>query len=70
MINKQDRKKSLKENSLTKQQGESIILRFIAKRRKRDFENRANLQRSTLKFGQNHKKLLGFKEEQKIYILR
>jgi hypothetical protein len=40
MINKQDRKKSLKENSLTKQQGEILVLIFIAKRRKRHFENR------------------------------
>jgi hypothetical protein len=35
MINKQYIKKSLKENFLTKQQGEGLILRIIVRRRKR-----------------------------------
>jgi hypothetical protein len=65
MINKQYRKKSLKGNFLTKQQGEGLILRIIVRRRKRHLflEQRQSL---TIE-NRLHKKLLGFKEEQNIY---
>jgi hypothetical protein len=65
MINKQYRKKSLKENFLTKQQGEGLILKIIVRRKKTPFsEQRQSL---TTENGLHHKKLLGFKEEQNIY---
>jgi hypothetical protein len=65
MINKQYRKKTLKGSFLTKQQGEGLILRIIIRRRKRHLFLE---QRQSLTTKDHHKKLLGFKEEQNIYM--
>jgi hypothetical protein len=67
MINKQYRKKTPKRSFLTKQQGEGLILIIIIRRSKRHLisEQRQSL---TTEDGLHHNKLLGFKEEQNIYM--
>jgi hypothetical protein len=64
MTNKQYRKKTLKGSFLTRQYREGLIFRIIIKRRQRHIflEQR---QPSTIEEGLHHRKLLGFKEEQR-----
>jgi hypothetical protein len=63
MINKQYRKKTLKGSFLTRQYREGLTLRII-KRRQRHLLSEQR-QPLIIEDGLHHRKLLGFKEEQR-----
>jgi hypothetical protein len=64
MINKQYRKKTLKGSFLTRQYREGLTLRIIIKRRQRHLLSEQR-QPLIIEDGLHHRKLLGFKEEQR-----